>query len=130
MSEPTYFGEASEHGAWSRVHTGLDWVARWMADRGYTDAEIAYVVGDPRVPAVPVEALAAVDPVEAHVDESADEPVEAHVDESADETIDATDVVFAEQPVWTVPLGVVEAGAEHDETDQPEATDYQEPATA
>jgi hypothetical protein len=45
MNELTYPGDVPAHGDWSQVYTGLGWVARWMADRGYSDAEISYVVG-------------------------------------------------------------------------------------
>jgi hypothetical protein len=47
MSEPTYPGDTNAHGDWSQVYTNLDGVARWMAERGYTDAEVTYVVGEP-----------------------------------------------------------------------------------
>jgi hypothetical protein len=49
MSDTTYPDDARTPGDWSQVHTGLEWVARWMADRSYTDAEIGYVVGEPSV---------------------------------------------------------------------------------
>jgi hypothetical protein len=61
MSEPTRRGDTCARTDWSQVYTNLDWVAGWMADRGYTDAEIAYVVARPASPTVDAEvAFAAV----------------------------------------------------------------------
>ena len=45
MSEPTNEGGTSARADWSQVFTSLEWVEGWMADHGFTDAEIAYVVG-------------------------------------------------------------------------------------
>ena len=59
MSEQTYPGDTSPGGDWSQVYTDLDWVARWMADRGYTDAEIGYVVDQPAIPAAAAEGAVA-----------------------------------------------------------------------
>lgn len=117
MSEPTYQAYATARGDWSKVYTNLDWVARWMADHGYTDAEVAYVVGaQPTVPAVVAEVVLA--PVET--------PVEAPVEAPA-----PLDAVEADRPVWTIPLNVAEptsasaddAPASSDDTDDTTDTD-------
>lgn len=113
MSEPTYRAYATTRGDWSKVYTNLDWVARWMADHGYTDAEIAYVVGaQPTVPAVVAEVVLA--------------PVETPVEAPA-----LLDAVEADRPVWTIPLNVAEpattssddAPASSDDTDDTTDTD-------
>lgn len=110
MSEPTYQDHAPARGDWSQVFTNLDWVERWMADHGYTDAEIAYVVAKPVVPAVAAEV--AVAPVEAT-------PV-AEVQPAG-----------TAASVWTIPLHAAEpdiaaqaeAAVIEDATDNPESTE-------
>ena len=118
MSEPTYHGDGTARGDWSQVYTNLDWVAQWMADRGYTDAEIAYVVAQPAVPAVTAEVALA--------------PVEAPV-----EVPPVLEVFETGERVWTIPLNSVEpdtasegddrVGADDigdtDDTDDPESTE-------
>jgi hypothetical protein len=84
MSEPTYQSDASARADWSRVYTNLDWVARWMADRGYSDSEIAYVVGQPATPAVGAEV----------------EPAPVNVPS-------VVEVLETGGPVWTMPLVTV-----------------------
>lgn len=115
MSEPTYPGDTPT-GDWSRVYTGLDWVARWMADRDYTDAEIDYVVGPRAARSAPVPAFA-----------PADVPVEI---------TPAPVVVEPEQTTWVVPLTVVDGDPAETDADAPadladaEDTEPAEQATA
>jgi hypothetical protein len=98
MSEPTYSDRAPARGDWSQVYTGLDWVAQWMNDHGYTDAEIGYVVGTSAVPQVPhVTVQPTLEPVDVPVDVPVDEPVK---DSPAPESVET------EQTTWIVPLYV------------------------
>lgn len=122
MSEPTFQGDVSARGDWSQVYTNLDWVARWMADHGYTDTEIAYVVDRPLAAVVATEVAPA--PVELTVDAS---PAPAAV-----ETVDAVETV---ESVWTIPLAFAAPDASEedapvgsDETDEPDETDETESA--
>jgi len=79
MSEPTHQGDTGARADWSRVHTSLDWVAGWMAERGYSDAEIAYVVARPASPTVSTEVAFAAVEVPPSVEVSAPGgPVEGH----------------------------------------------------
>ncbi len=114
MSEPTFQGDVSARGDWSQVYTNLDWVARWMADHGYTDTEIAYVVDRPLGAAVATEVAPA--------------PGEASVDVSP-----TAEVVETDEPVWTIPLTFAAPDASQedapvssdgtDETDEPESAE-------
>lgn len=105
MSEPTFQGDVSARGDWSQVYTNLDWVARWMADHGYTDTEIAYVVDRPLATVVATEVAPA--------------PIEAPVDASpAPEAVETVETV---ESVWTIPLAF--AAPESSEEDAPVSSD-------
>ncbi len=115
MSEPTYHGDGTARSDWSQVYTNLDWVAQWMADRGYTEAEIAYVVAKPALPTVAAEVALA--------------PVEAPV-----EVPPLLEVFETGEPVWTIALNSVEPDTasegddpvradDTDDTDDPESTE-------
>ena len=110
MSEPTFQGDVSARGDWSQVYTNLDWVARWMADHGYTDTEIAYVVDRPLAAVVATEVTPA--------------PIEVPVDVSP-----APDAVETVESVWTIPLTFAapdaseeDAPVSSDETDETDET--------
>lgn len=81
MTQTAHHGDVSARGDWSRVHTDLDWVARWMAERGYSEDDVAYVLAPPAPPA-PVPA-----------------PLPSH-EEAAPEVVAASG-----ERVWTIPLG-------------------------
>lgn len=101
MSEPAFEGDAPVRGDWSQVFTGLDWVARWMAERGYSDAEISYVVERPTTP------LRAVEVAEAIEVPGVSETAAAAEGDVADEAgeVPVLGAVGAGQATWTVSLG-------------------------
>ncbi|HEX2174472.1 MAG TPA: hypothetical protein VHG70_01060 [Nocardioidaceae bacterium] len=104
MSEPAFEGDAPVRGDWSQVFTGLDWVARWMAERGYSDAEISYVVERPTTPLRTVEVVEAAD-VPGIIE--AVEPAEGDAADEADEVV-VLGAAGAGQATWTVSLNTAE----------------------
>ncbi len=114
MSEPTYPGDAPVRGDWSQVYTGLDWVAQWMSERGYSEAEVAYVLDRPVPVATPVVAVEPVaEAVEPEVDpEVAETEPEAESDVESDVTAEPVgadedaEVGDNDAPTWTVSLTV------------------------
>jgi hypothetical protein len=110
MSEPAFEGDAPVRGDWSQVFTGLDWVARWMAERGYSDAEISYVVERPTTPLRAVEVTDVVPVTEVIAVTEVAEVTEAAEEDEADDPGEMTvlGAVGAGQATWTVSLGTDE----------------------